>query len=82
MIAHSPVLPSSPQFPESVLAKGQKGSLPLPVARVLYTDGARSMISCYRLSWRERMQILLTGKVWWEQMTFGGRLQQQRMGII
>ena len=56
MIAHSPVLPSSPQFPESVLAKDQKGY------------------------WQSLVGA--NDQVWWEQMTFGGRLQQQRMGII
>jgi hypothetical protein len=77
--ACSPVLPSSPQFTETVLAKDQPEYIPLPVAHIEYSDGARSMVSCYRLTWKERFTILFTGKVWWEQMTFGSRLQPQKM---
>jgi hypothetical protein len=81
MQACSPVLPNSPGFPETILAKDQPEYIPLPVAHVEYSDGVRSMISCYRLTWRERLTILLSGKVWWEQFTFGGPLQPQKMYI-
>jgi hypothetical protein len=77
--AYSPVLPSSPDIPEIVLAKDQPQYHPLPVAHVEYSDGVRSMISCYRLTWQERLHILFSGKVWWEQMTFGHPLQPQKM---
>ena len=79
MQACSPVLPSSPAIPETVLAKDQPQYIPLPVAHVQYTDGVRSMISCYRLTWRERLRILFIGKVWWEQLTFGQPLQPQKL---
>jgi hypothetical protein len=79
MEAVSPVLPTSPDFPETVLAKDQVEYKPLPVAHIEYADGVRSMISCYRLTWRERITILLRGKVWWEQLTFGDPLQPQKM---
>lgn len=81
MNAVSPVLPSSPAIPEVVLAKDQPEYIPLPVAVVDYSDGVRSMISSYRLSWRERLQILFTGRVWWEQLTFGHALQPQKMYV-
>lgn len=81
MQAYSPVLPSSPAIPETVLAKDQPEYIPLPVAHVEYSDGVRSMISCYRLTWRERIYILLSGKVWWEQLTFGESLQPQKMYV-
>jgi hypothetical protein len=77
--ACSPVLPSSPAIREIVLAKDQPEYISLPVAYVEYTDGTRSMISCYRLTWRERLRILFSGKVWWEQLTFGQPLQAQKM---
>ena len=79
MEACSPVLPNSPAIPEIVLAKDQPEYIPLPVAHIEYSDGVRSMISCYRLTVRERLKILLTGKVWWEQLTFGHPLQPQKM---
>jgi hypothetical protein len=79
MIAISPVLPSSPGISEVILAKDQPQYLPLPVANFQYSDGTESMISCYHLSWRERLRILITGKVWWEQLTFGSPLQPQKM---
>jgi hypothetical protein len=80
MKAVTPVLPSSPQFKEIVLAKDQKEYFPLPVAVIGYQD-TTSLISCYKLSLRERMQILFSGKVWWEQLTFGKRLQPQKMYV-
>ncbi len=79
MEAYSPVLPSSPGISEVVLAKDQPEYIPLPVSYIEYGDGTKSMISCYRLTLRERMQILFTGKVWWEQLTFGHPLQPQKM---
>ena len=79
MEACSPVLPSSPAIPETVLAKDQPEYTPLPVAHIRYTDGVRSMISCYRLTWRDRLRILITGKVWWGQLTFGQPLQPQKL---
>lgn len=81
MEAISPVLPTSPHFDEVVLAKDQPEYIPLPVAKVQYSDGTHSMISCYKLTWRERFTILLRGKVWWEQLTFGQALQPQQMHI-
>lgn len=81
MKAFSPVLPSSPAIPETVLAKDQRQYQPLPVAHIEYINGVQSMISCYQLTWRERLTILWSGKVWWEQLTFGGQLQPQKMHL-
>lgn len=79
MEACTPVLPSSPEIVETVLAKDQPQYKPLPVANVLYSDGVESMISCYRLTLRERLAILLSGKVWLELLTFGEKLQPQKL---
>jgi hypothetical protein len=79
MEACSPVLPSSPSIPETLLALDQPEYNPLPVAHVIYRDGVRSMISCYRLTIRERLKILFSGRLWWEQLTFGGPLQPQKL---
>lgn len=81
MEAISPVLPSSPSIQEIVLARNQPQYKPLPVAYLEYMDGTKSMISCYKLTWRERFMIFLSGMVWWEQLTFGEPLQPQKMYI-
>jgi hypothetical protein len=77
----SPVLPTNPQFVETVLAKDQAEYIPLPVAHIEYSDGAKLMISCYKLTWCERLRVLVSGKVWWEQLTFGHPLQPQKMHL-
>ena len=63
-------------FPEqtAVLAENQPEYLPLPVYQTL--DG-KVMISCWRLSWWERLKVLWTGRLWLRQMVFGGLLQPQ-----
>lgn len=78
MKAISPVLPNSPEYNEVVFAKDQPQYLQLPAVNVTYEDGTRSVISSYRLTWRERLKILFTGRLWLEQLTFGQRLQPQR----
>ncbi len=62
------------EFPEQtvVWAKNQLPYLPLPA----YTND-RETISCWSLTWRERVQILLTGRLWLCQMNFGAPLQAQ-----
>ena len=41
-----------------------------------WTDG-RVVVSMWRLSLFERLKILLTGKLWLRQLTFGDPLQPQ-----
>lgn len=56
-----------------VWAKDQPEYLPLPA----YSN-ERETISCWRLTWPERVRVLLFGIVWLRQMNFGGPLQPQR----
>lgn len=72
----SPVLPSSPEIPETVLAKDQPQYQPLPVAMVQRDAGA-ACLSRWILDPVERWQVLLTGEIWLEQLTFGHPLQPQ-----
>ena len=60
-------------FPEanSTYAKDQPEYLPLPAFRE--PDG--TVTSCWGLSWRERLQVLLTGRVWVTVLTFNQPLQ-------
>jgi hypothetical protein len=37
---------------------------PMPVARCEYQDGTRFIESCWRAGWRERLRVLLTGRVY------------------
>ncbi|MFO0806023.1 MAG: hypothetical protein U0791_23200 [Gemmataceae bacterium] len=64
------------EFPEQnlVLAKDQPEYLPLPVYRA--PDGL--VVSCYRLTWRERLKLLVTGRLWFLQLTFNRPLQPQQ----
>lgn len=57
-------------FPESnvVYAKDQPEYQPLPAFKNDSPNG--EVISCWKLSFRERIQILFTGKLWVSLMTF------------
>jgi hypothetical protein len=61
-------------FPEqtTILAKDQPEYLPLPVCR--HDDW---VISCWKLTFWERVQLLFTGRLWLVVLTFGGPLQPQ-----
>jgi len=63
-------------FPEAncTFAKDQPEYLPLPAHR----DEAGVVTTCWRLSLRERLRVLVRGRIWWQQMTFGNPLQPQR----
>jgi hypothetical protein len=37
--------------------------------------------TCWKLSFAERIGILITGKIWWQIMTFNKPLQPQRPSI-
>lgn len=60
-----------------VLAKNQPQYLPLPVHRS--ADGV--VVSCWRLSFWERVKVLFTGRLWALQMTFGQPLQPQAFDV-
>jgi hypothetical protein len=55
-----------------VWAKNQPPYLPLPA----YTN-ERETISLWALTWRERLRVLFTGRLWLRQLNFGGPLQPQ-----
>ena len=62
-------------FPEANLtyAKDQPEYLPLPAYR--QDDG--TVVSCWKLSWREALRLLLTRRLWLLQLTFHAPLQPQ-----
>ena len=57
-------------FPESnaTYAKDQPEYLPLPVFKANTPQG--ECVSCWKLSFIERLRILFTGKLWVSMLTF------------
>jgi hypothetical protein len=56
-----------------VYAKDQPEYLPLPVHRSITGE----VTSCWLLNWKERLQLLFTGKIYWTILTFNQPLQPQ-----
>ena len=56
----------------TIIAKDQPPYLPLPA----YVSKDET-ISCWKFTWKERIQILFDGKLWLRQMNFGRPLQPQ-----
>jgi len=59
----------------SILAKEQPEYLDLPVCEV-----GDAVVACYALTWRDRLHLLVTGRLWYTTLTFGRPLQPQRPG--
>lgn len=70
------------RFPEVnlVIAKDQPQYIPLSVHKIP-DDHAGRIVFCWRLSWPERLVLLLTGKLWHTIMTFDQPLQPQRLNV-
>lgn len=66
-------------FPEQtvVFAKDQSDYLPLPAH--VTDDGYGVATFCWRLTWRERIRLLINGKLWHQVMTCRGPLQPQKI---
>ena len=56
-----------------VFAKDQKEYLPLPAYKEQSTEGY--VVSCWKLSFLERLKLLFFGKLWVNVMTFNHPLQ-------
>ena len=69
------------EFPEQtvIIAKDQPEYLPLPAHR--FSDDPDRLAFCWRLTWRERLVVALTGNVWQQVLTFGLLLQPQLLTI-
>ena len=61
------------EFPEQtcVIAEHQDEYENVPAC---FTDDGQ-MICCWKLTRRERLRVMLTGKMWWGVLTFGKPLQ-------
>lgn len=61
-----------------IIAKDQPEYLPLP-AHVTH-DGI--VTCCWRLTWRERIKVLLSGRIWHRVMTLKRPLQPQAISTV
>jgi hypothetical protein len=59
----------------AVIAKDQPQYLPMPAH--ISSDGV--ITCCWRLTWLERIQLLLAGHIWHQVMTFNQNLQPQKL---
>lgn len=69
-------------FPEqnTVIAKNQPEYNPLPAHR--FTNDSQGRIACcWQLTWRERLFVLWSGKLWHQILTFGQPLQPQLLTV-
>lgn len=66
------------EFPEQslIIAENQKEYLPLPAYRY-QGDPRGELVFCWKLSWRERLEVLLGGIIWHRVLTFRQPLQPQ-----
>lgn len=69
------------EFPEQtvVIAKDQPEYMPLPAYQ--FNDAERRIACCWKLSLWERVQLLFTGRIWHQVLTFGGPLQPQLLTV-
>jgi hypothetical protein len=65
-------------FPEvtQVIAKDQPEYRPLPAYRYA-NDPQGRIVCCWKLTWRERFEVLFGGVVWHQILTFNKPLQPQ-----
>ena len=63
-----------------VIAKDQPEYLPLPAHQ--FGDDEGRIIFCWKMSWRERVRVLLTGTLWQQVLTFNQPLQPQKLETI
>jgi hypothetical protein len=70
------------EFPEQtvVIAKDQPEYKPLPAFR--FPDDPQGRIACcWRLSWWERLSVLVRGQLWHQILTFNQPLQPQLLTV-
>lgn len=74
------------EFPEvnHTYAKDQPEYQPLPVMMKSITNSDHvngEVVSCWKLTWKEKLQILFTGKIWLSVWTFNKALQPLRPSV-
>lgn len=74
MESMTPVVPGF-DLPVTTYAKDQPEYIPLPSYRHL--DG--TVTTLWRLSWKERFQVLIGGSIWLQLLTFNKPLQPVKL---
>lgn len=69
------------EFPEqtTVIAEDQPEYLPLPAH--MFNDPQGRIACCWQLSWKERLRLLVTGRLWHQVLTFNQPLQPQHLSV-
>lgn len=69
------------EFPEqdAIFAKNQPEYMPMPAFSHGNPEG--EITCCWQLSWKERIVLLCTGKIWHSIMTFHSPLQPQLLSV-
>jgi len=70
-----PIFPAIPNLPAVIYAKDQPEYLPLPAHRS--EDGC--VTTRWRLTWKERLQLLFSGELYLQILTFNDPLQPTKM---
>jgi len=70
------------EFPEQtvVIAKHQPEYRPLPAHRFAGDPQGR-IACCWKLTWRERITVMISGKLWHQVLTFNQPLQTQLITV-
>ncbi len=61
-----------------IFAEDQPEYLPLPACR----SDQGEVLTCWKLSYWERIKVLFTGRVWCTQLTFNRPLQPQMLQVL
>jgi len=71
------------EFPEQtvVIAKDQPEYKPLPAYQHKQNDWQGMITCCWKLTIKERVKLLFTGKLWHTILTFNHPLQPQLMRV-
>lgn len=69
------------EFPEQtvVIAKDQPQYNPLPAYQ--FRDEQGRIACCWALTWKERLRLLWTGRLWHQVLTFDQPLQPQLLTV-
>ena len=62
-----------------IIAKDQPEYFPMPACILQNQEG--EIICCWQLTWKEKLKILFTGKIWHSIWTFGQAVQPQLLEI-
>lgn len=62
-----------------IIAKDQPEYLPMPALILQNQEG--TVICCWKLTWKEKLKILFTGKIWHSVWTFGQPVQPQLLEV-